>query len=70
MEDKIMQDVYITSHSPQWTTPEKYIKAKLKILRRDFCIEPTLDEIVHLQKLKTQIAIDNAVLSIINHNWS
>jgi hypothetical protein len=64
-----MDDTYINSHSPKFTTPEKYLKAKLKILRRDFCIEPTLDEIVHLQKLTTQIAIDNAILGIINNRW-
>lgn len=51
-------DDYICSHSPQFTTPEKYLKAKLKILSRDFKITPT------------EIAIDNAILSIINHHWS
>ena len=64
-----MQDEYIVSHSPQWTTPEKYLEAKLKILRRDFYIEPTVDEIIHLKKLTTQIQIDNAILSIINRRW-
>ena len=64
-----MDDPYINSHSPIFKTPEQYLKAKLKILRRDFCIQPTLDEIVHLQKLTTQTTIDNAVLSIINRHW-
>ena len=64
-----MYDPYINSHSPKFTTPEKYLKAKLKILRRDFRIEPTLDEIVHLQQLTTQITIDNAILSIMKRRW-
>lgn len=64
-----MYDEYITGHSPQWTTPEKYVEAKLKILRRDFKITPTENEIIHLKSLKTQIAIDNACLSIINRHW-
>lgn len=64
-----MPDEYVTAHSPQWTTPEKYIKAKLKILRRDFYIELTEDELKHLNTLTTQISIDNAILSIINRHW-
>ena len=64
-----MNDEYITSHSPQWTTPEKYLKAKLKILSRDFCIDPTKEELAHLKTLRTQISIDNAILGIINRRW-
>ena len=63
-------DDYIYSHSPQFTTPEKYLKAKLKILNRDFKITPTETELEHLRTLTTEIAIDNAILSIINHHWS
>ena len=63
-------DVYITSHSPLFKTPEKYIKQKLKILRRDFCIEPTEEEIAHLNTLTTQVTIDNAILTIINNHWN
>ena len=64
-----MADFYVDSHSPLFKTPEKYLKVKLKILKRDFCITPTLDEICHLQKLTTQIQIDNAILAIINNRW-
>ena len=63
-------DDYIYSHSPQFTTPAEYLKAKLKILSRDFKIEPTTTELEHLRTLTTEIAIDNAILSIINHHWS
>ena len=64
-----MDDPYINSHSPKFSTPEKYISAKLKILRRDFRVEPTKEELAHLNTLTTQIAIDNAVLGIINRRW-
>ena len=65
-----MYEVTITSHTPLFKTPEKYIKDKLRILRRDFCIEPTEEEIAHLKTLTTQIAIDNAFLSIMTRRWS
>lgn len=64
-----MCNVYISGHSPIWKTPEQYAEAKLKILRRDFRITPTENEINHLKSLKTQIAIDNACLGIINRHW-
>lgn len=62
-------DPYITSHSPIFKIPEKYVRDKLRILKRDFRIEATTDEINHLNTLTTQTAIDNAVLSIINRHW-
>ena len=64
-----MNNEYINGHSPKWTTPQKYAEAKIKILQRDFRIALTEKEILHLKTLKTEIAIDNAVLSIINHHW-
>jgi hypothetical protein len=59
------------SHSPVFKNPEQYIKAKLCILtdKRGFGITPTNEEIAHLHSLKTQIAIDNAILSIIERHW-
>ena len=65
-----MYDEYITSHSPQFTTPAEYLKAKLKILNRDFKITPTETELEHLRTLTTEIGIDIAILSVINHHWS
>ena len=66
-----MQNEYINSHSPIFKSPEQYIKAKLKILtdHRSFCITPTDEEIEHLYTLKTQLQIDNAIISIINRRW-
>lgn len=66
----MMYEMENNTHCPVFKTPEQYVKAKLKILDRDFYIKPTEEEIAHLNTLKTQIAIDNAVLSIINHHWS
>lgn len=64
-----MHNLYITSHSPQWTTPEKYLKDKLKILTRDFCITPTEEELAKLKTFRTQVSIDNAIRSVIAHHW-
>ena len=64
-----MYEIYITSHSPIFKTPEQYVKAKLRILKRDFYIEATQEEITHLKTLTTQTSIDNAILSIINRRW-
>lgn len=64
-----MDDDYINSYSPQFTTPAEYIEAKLKILSRDFKITPTEMELEHLRTLTTEISIDNAILSVINHHW-
>lgn len=54
---------------PKWTTPEKYIEEKVKILTKDFCITPTKEELAHLATLKTQISIDNACQTIIKNHW-
>lgn len=62
-------DPYINSHSPIFKTPEQYIKAKLKIWERDFCIKPTETELEHINTLKTQIEIDNAFQSLITRRW-
>ena len=64
-------DTEYNSHSPVFRNPKQYVEAKLKILtdHRGFGIQPTRDEVLHLYTLKTQIAIDNAILSIISHHW-
>ena len=64
-----MYETTITSHTPFFRTPGKYVKDKLKILKRDFCIDATEEEIAHLNTLTTQIQIDNAILSIIARRW-
>ena len=59
----------VYSYIVRWTTPNKYLKAKLKILTRDFCIYLTETELKHLKSLKTQVEIDNAILTIIDNRW-
>lgn len=60
------------SHSPIFRNPAQYIEAKLDILTdtRGFGIQPTKEEIAHLNTLKTQVQIDNAILQIIDNHWS
>ena len=58
--------------NPKWDgNPATYLNGKLRILtdRRGFGIVPTETEMKHLKTLKTQIAIDNAILGIINNRW-
>lgn len=57
------------AYDPSFVSPEQYIKAKLKMLRKEMYIEPTGKEVAHLQSLKTRQAIDNAVHSIIDRHW-
>jgi hypothetical protein len=60
------------SYSPRWKgSAKKYLKEKLVILEdhRGFGIHPTEEELQHLKTLKTQTAIDNGILSIIEKRW-
>lgn len=50
--------------------PKQYVDFKLDMLRIDMCIHPTSEEVAHLNTLKTETAIDNAVHSIIARHWS
>lgn len=54
---------------PDFRTPKQYIREKLKILRDDMCIHPTIREIDHLYSLKTEGDIDRACHSIIERHW-
>ena len=59
-------------YNPKWKgDPNKYIDAKLKILEdnRGFGIKLTEEELAHIRTLKTQVAIDNAIWTIINNRW-
>lgn len=58
--------------NPKWKgNAQKYLEGKLKILtdKRAFGITPTEREMEHLKSLTTQVAIDNAILGIINSRW-
>lgn len=60
---------YIDSHAIVFRNPAQYLKAKLKVLTNNFLITPTDEEMEHLRTLKTQIQIDNAVITIMNRRW-
>ena len=53
----------------EFKNPKQYIKAKLKMLRNEMFIQPTEEEIRHLLTLKSDVAIDNAIHSIIDRHW-
>ena len=55
--------------TPKTSNLSSYRKAKIKILSRDFEIDLTLDEITEINKLKSEIAIDNYCVGIINKRW-
>ena len=60
---------YKLSHAPQFKNAEQYIKAKLRMLVKDFCIYPTETEIKHLYELTTESEINLAVRQIITNHW-
>lgn len=43
-----------------------YIAVKLKILQRDFKLNLDPEEILHMQSLKSEIAVDNYARDLIN----
>ena len=55
---------------PDFKNPKQYVKEKLRILRDDMCIHPTVLEVDHLKSLKTEGDIDRAVHTIIERHWS
>lgn len=60
---------YNQHYVEEFKNPKQYIKAKIKMLRNEMYIQPTEEEIDHLYLLKTDVAIDNAVHSIIDRHW-
>jgi hypothetical protein len=60
---------YDAGYLPEFVSADRYVDAKLKMLKCEMLIEPTDEEIAHLYELKTETAIDNAVHSIIARHW-
>lgn len=54
----------------KFKSPKQYVKEKLRMLRYDMYIYPTLEEVEHLYSLKTDVAIDNAVKALIGRHWA
>lgn len=45
-----------------------YIKKKIEMLEKDFCIRLTNTQIRHFYELKTEIAVDNYAIQVIADN--
>ena len=58
-----------TAGVPVTNNIDSYRKAKLKILKRDFYIKLTPEEIAHADNLKSEIEVDNFFISAINRHW-
>jgi hypothetical protein len=50
-------------------TLSQYRKMKLKILKRDFKIDLTEEELAHAETLKTEAAINQFCMGILNNRW-
>lgn len=57
------------SYVPEFTTPEKFIDAKIEMLREHFEIGLTDEDIAYLKQYKTEGEINAAVKGIINKYW-
>lgn len=55
--------------APCATTLDGYRKSKLLMLKRDFYIRLTDEEIAHAKELTSEIAIDQFCLSAIARHW-
>lgn len=47
-----------------------YKRIKLQMLERDFCVHPEPEEIQHLNALKSEVAVDQFVTSLLDKYWS
>jgi hypothetical protein len=45
--------------SEKQLTLKQYIREKIRMLRKDFCIDLTDEQIAHMRSLKSEIAVDN-----------
>jgi hypothetical protein len=64
-------DVYPEDASwmPEFTTAKEFAEAKIKMLKEQFYIQLSTDDILHLRSLKTETEINAAVRAIINKYW-
>lgn len=57
------------TYIPKFTTVEKYIEARSKILQDDFGIRLTDWDVIRLKKCKTENQVNNTIHTIINEHW-
>ena len=48
---------------------KKLVEDKIKMLQKDFLINPTDEEIAHIKELKTEQQVETYVRIIINNHW-
>lgn len=58
-----------TAAVPRKVSLKEYRKMKIKMLKKDFCINLTDEEIAHANTLKTEAALDQFCLGILNNRW-
>jgi hypothetical protein len=68
-DNKMADKEGTTTKAPKVASISAYRKAKLKILKRDFLISLTATEIERANTLKTEVAIDQFCLGILNSRW-
>lgn len=57
------------SYIHKFTTPEKFIEAKIEMLEKDFLIVLTDEELMNLRSYKKENEINAVVRSIIDSRW-
>lgn len=60
---------YSENWDTNFTTVDRYVNYKLKILRNDMYINPTWEEISHMRDCQTRGAVDAAFRSLITKYW-
>lgn len=63
---------YITTSTfnPIFNDPQQYLSKRLEILEDHFCIQPSEDQLAYLNTLNTKVAIDNAIMSIMDNYYN
>lgn len=59
-----------TATVPRNMSFKAYKKMKLKMLKRDFCILITEEELAHVETLTTEIQIDQFCLAVLERRWN
>ena len=60
---------FTPSYIPEFTTPEKFIDAKIELLQDHLEIELDNEDVEFLKQYKTEGEINAAVKGIINKHW-
>lgn len=60
---------FSASYIPHFTNPEEFVDAKIEMLRTEFCIHLTDEDIAYLRSFKAEHEINAAVKGIINKYW-